>query len=593
MTNCSHYNNNLKKIQTCDAWFAPGLLSMIRVLSSQIRGVFLISSLSIFIIFLLLAHDPATWLIEIEFSSPAKTIIRFYIIIDSIRFLMSAVVLFISSNVLIFSTFYINEDKYKHRFTLLVLSFILSINILIFFPHFIILLLGWDGLGITSFLLVIYYQSPKALSAGIITALTNRIGDVLILTALGLCLAQNHWNILLIWNTRLNSLLVLIILIAAITKRAQIPFSRWLPAAIAAPTPVSALVHSSTLVTAGVFILIRFFPLLKISQRFLFLLGIISLITTIMASLAAIVEQDLKKIIALSTLSQLGVIIIALALKMPTLALFHLITHALFKALLFLCAGNLIHYNSHSQDLRTTGSNFYNIPLTARAFLLASLSLCGFPFLTAFYSKDLILETRMFINLNPLITVIFSLTTVITAAYSRRFLFLGWTTFSHHSPLHINKEADFISYSPTFILSCAALTGGATINWVYTLPINEPILTPIIKTSPLIFSLLGVILSLIFLINKRVTLTTPKYHLFSSSIWLLSPLSTQGIIKSPRTCAKLYLQFDQTWLEILGGQGLWNSLITFSKRGQISQNKPIPRILIFSALLFPLIFISM
>lgn len=183
--------------------------------------------------------------------------------------------------------------------------------------------------------------------------------------------------------------ILVMLILAAITKRAQIPFSAWLPAAIAAPTPVSALVHSSTLVTAGVYLIIRFHHLLGAN----FFLLYVGCLTIFMSGLGANFEIDLKKIIALSTLSQLGVIIFTLSLGLIELAFFHLLSHALFKSLLFLCAGVYIHGAGDCQDIRLLGGVMKSIPVRSLFFGCCSLSLCGFPFLSGFYSKDLILES--------------------------------------------------------------------------------------------------------------------------------------------------------------------------------------------------------
>ncbi|MBV8802688.1 MAG: NADH dehydrogenase subunit 5, partial [Gammaproteobacteria bacterium] len=195
-----------------------------------------------------------------------------------------------------------------------------------------------------------------------------------------------------------------LVILAGITKRAQIPFSAWLPAAIAAPTPVSALVHSSTLVTAGVYIIIRFRPALQQSGLWV-LLFFISTITMFIAGLGANYEFDLKKIIALSTLRQLGVIIIILSLGIPVLAFFHLLTHAIFKALLFLCAGAVIHRSVDWQDIRKLGGVITVIPLTSACFNRANMALCGLPFLAGFYSRDLILEILMIGSVNIFMVV--------------------------------------------------------------------------------------------------------------------------------------------------------------------------------------------
>lgn len=214
----------------------------------------------------------------------------------------------------------------------------------------------------------------------------------------------------------------MLLMFAATTKSAQIPFSSWLPAAIAAPTPVSALVHSSTLVTAGVFLLFRFYPSLSLYSMFKPTLLIIATLTTLMAGIRANTECDIKKIIALSTLRQLGVIMVRLGLGMPLLALFHLITHALFKALLFLCAGTLIHLHHHSQDLRFIGNLSRQIPSITSALMVSNLALCGTPFLAGFYSKDAILEAALFYPYSFVVVTLFFFATGLTVSYTIRFL---------------------------------------------------------------------------------------------------------------------------------------------------------------------------
>lgn len=217
-------------------------------------------------------------------------------------------------------------------------------------------------------------------------------------------------------------MIILMILIAGLTKRAQIPFSVWLPLAIAAPTPVSALVHSSTLVTAGVYLLFRF-------NRFLIrfevknLLLYISVFTIFMAGLIANFEIDLKKIIALSTLSQLGLIIIVLSLGLKFLAFYHLLTHAVFKSLLFICAGIIIHFIDNNQDIRFYGILNEYVPFTIIRFYVSRLALIGFPFLSGFYSKDLIIEIIYIINFNIFIISFIILSVILTVSYSLRLIY--------------------------------------------------------------------------------------------------------------------------------------------------------------------------
>jgi NADH-ubiquinone oxidoreductase chain 5 len=237
---------------------------------------------------------------------------------------------------------------------------------------------------------------------------------------------KNHVEILIIGR---------LVLLAAITKRAQIPFSAWLPAAIAAPTPVSALVHSSTLVTAGVYLLIRFNILFvdSVLGQFLLLIGGL---TIFMAGLGANFEFDLKKIIALSTLRQLGLIIRILAIGFPKLAFFHLLTHALFKALLFICAGAIIHNIKNSQDIRIMGSLINQIPLTTACLNVANLALCGIPFLAGFYSKDLILEVVSLSYVNMFSFFLYFFSTGLTVCYSFRLVFYSLTGDFNRNSFH-------------------------------------------------------------------------------------------------------------------------------------------------------------
>lgn len=251
-------------------------------------------------------------------------------------------------------------------------------------------------MGLTSFILVSYYQRDKALGAGLVTAFINRVGDALLLLRIALLGVNGHWYMWgLRWADSMVGVVMLIVVIVAITKRAQIPFSYWLPAAMRAPTPVSALVHSSTLVTAGVYLLIRL--LCRIGDLVLRrlisgLLLTVSLVTVIISGLSGCFEVDLKKVVALSTLRQLGIIIFSLRIGYYGLAFFHLVRHALFKALLFLRVGRAIHMFRSSQELRDYGGLWVRRPCTRGCWALARISLMGLPFLSGFYSKDLIVE---------------------------------------------------------------------------------------------------------------------------------------------------------------------------------------------------------
>ena len=519
-------------------------------------------------IFFLIVQE--TSIIEWTIASIISTPITFTLIIDPLGLLFSCTVLFISGNVLIFSTIYIKDDLFINRFTILVLLFILSINLLIFIPHFIILLIGWDGLGITSFILVIYYQNPKSLAAGLITALTNRIGDVILLLSIAWTLNQGHWYIINIWQTDIISIQVVAITIAAITKRAQIPFSRWLPAAIAAPTPVSALVHSSTLVTAGVFLLIRFYPFLHTVKFFNPILLIFAVSTILIAGLRATTECDIKKIIALSTLSQLGIIITRLGLNMPQLAYFHILTHALFKALLFVCAGRFINSHLHSQDLRWMGNLTNQIPVASSCITLANLALCGFPFIAGFYSKDLIIESAINIQNNLFLVSLSLFRLGLTSFYSLRFrLVVIWRSYG--GPLLVIIEEDIKIIKPMVALSTLSIFAGRAISWIPPIRTSIFILPTFLKITPLILVSIGLLCAWWVLTVKAQStgtcelLINPIRHRASCSIWYLVPMSSQFTIKIPLILAHNYLKsIDQGWTEVSSGQGT-NKLIMSSR----------------------------
>jgi NADH-ubiquinone oxidoreductase chain 5 len=293
----------------------------------------------------------------------------------------------IRGRVVYYCNYYIDGEKNLKRFLYILLIFVGSILILIVRVNLFRIIIGWDGLGLTSYLLVIYYQNESSFNAGILTVMRNRVGDALLLIGIGLFVSEGRWRYGLLNNTRY--ILIFLIIVGAITKRAQLPFRAWLPAAIAAPTPVSSLVHSSTLVTAGVYLIIRFYHLVRITGKcFLFLVGAM---TIIMAGFSARFETDSKKVIAFSTLRQLGVIFIAIGLGMKIVALFHLVRHAFFKARLFIGAGVVIHSLRSQQDIRV-GRNFMRVPALGGVFGLTNIALCGGPYLTGFYSKDEIIE---------------------------------------------------------------------------------------------------------------------------------------------------------------------------------------------------------
>src|SRR5258705_3609945 len=388
---------------------------------------------------------------------------------DWISLIFLGFVMFISSIVIMYSEGYMVGDVHIVRFILVVLLFVVSIGLMILSPNLIRILLGWDGLGLVSYCLVIYYQNPRSGGAGMLTALSNRVGDVALL--LGICLASSwgRWEFLFYLDLVGRDLVFFsitgLVVLAAFTRSAQMPFSAWLPAAMAAPTPVSALVHSSTLVTAGVYLLIRFSPAVM-GGVYQTLLLFISGLTMFMAGLGANFENDLKRIIALSTLSQLGVMLFSLSIGLVGVAYFHLLTHAFFKSLLFLCAGVVIHNVRDFQDVRAMGGLRVYLPVTISCFNVSNLALCGMPFLAGFYSRDLILEvcSMGLINSFSFFLVVFS--TGLTVCYSFRLSYVSmFGDYNVGSCSSVRDEVSIITW-PMIGLMTMAVLGGALLSWV-------------------------------------------------------------------------------------------------------------------------------
>nr|QBC73216.1 NADH dehydrogenase subunit 5 [Pseudococculinidae sp. MNHN-IM-2013-40847] len=540
---------------------------------------------SLFLFFLSFSMMPLTiyflfsnkvFLMEWEIISISSTMIKFPLIMDPIGLLFSNTVCLISACVMMFSSSYMSNDIFLPRFIWLVMLFVLSMNLLIFIPNLISLLLGWDGLGIVSFALVIYYSNMKSLAAGMLTALANRLGDVLLLLTIGMMMNQGHWNILSIWQSSMSSLVIFCIILAAMTKSAQIPFSAWLPAAMAAPTPVSALVHSSTLVTAGIFLLIRFYPFISTSQLMMQMLFLISVLTMLMAGISANYEFDLKKIIALSTLSQLGLMMMSISLGYPSLALFHLLTHALFKAMLFLCAGTIIHNNSDTQDIRKLSNLWTQMPLTSSCLNIANLALCGAPFLSGFYSKDLILEMSLFNPTSFFMILLIYLATGMTAAYSIRLSFFSLWNHPNHNPLHQNSDESTMMIFPIMILSSLTIIMGKMIQFTM-LEFNFNVTLPFIHKMLVILVIMLGSMAMIFLsleTSNSKSIKKSKFLSFNSSMWFLAAFSTQPIINQPlKMSNKTQKILDQGWLEISSGQGLFSMFLTLTKINQLFQYK--------------------
>ena len=460
-------------------------------------------------------------IIEWEVIKISSSVIYLTFIIDSMSLYFIRLVRLVSGSVMIFRSSYIMSEKFFSRFIFLVFMFIISIFLLILSPNIISLLLGWDGLGVTSYLLVIFYQRNKSYNAGILTALTNRLGDVGLLVSISLIVYLGSWTYLYvnINNRTYSQMLVYLIIISACTKSAQIPFSAWLPAAIAAPTPVSALVHSSTLVTAGVYLLIRI-NLIIIEINISKFLRILGMLTIIIAGITAIVEIDIKKVIALSTLRQLGIIIIILGMGNPVLSFFHLISHAFFKAILFICAGLTIHRIKDYQDIRKMGLNYININLSVSIIIIANIRLCGLPFLRGFYSKDIIIEIVIIKGKRFFLFFLLIIGTRLTVIYSCRLNFLISLNFIKiESFYNIRENSNLIIVGIMFLLPLSII-GGLIISW-NIIRVNKIIFLPFWIKSFVLILITGSVYLYIYIYNNIQSLNKYIYIWFFSNIWFM------------------------------------------------------------------------
>nr|AVE15453.1 NADH dehydrogenase subunit 5 [Deroplatys desiccata] len=539
-----------------------------------------------------------TYLIEWEIVGVNSSMIVMTLLLDWMSLLFMSFVMLISSLVILYSEEYMEGDSVLNRFILLVLLFVFSMVLLILSPNLISILLGWDGLGLISYCLVIYYQNVKSYNAGMLTVLSNRVGDVALLMAISWMLNFGSWNYVFYLDCMMNSsemyVISFLVVLAGLTKSAQIPFSAWLPAAMAAPTPVSALVHSSTLVTAGVYLLIRFnkaFP-----EWLMKLLLVISVLTMFMSGLSANFEYDLKKIIALSTLSQLGLMMSILSMGFADLAFFHLLTHALFKALLFMCAGMVIHNVMNFQDIRFMGSLSIFMPLTSAIFMISNFALCGMPFLAGFYSKDLILEVISLSNLNMFMYVLYFFSMGLTVSYSfRLFYYVMWGDLNL-MPMFKLSEENWMMINGMLGLMVLAIFGGSMLNWMIFFTPYYVYLSFMLKIMPFFFMVLGLWLgSILFKYSLNYYFNLFKYYgmiNFISLMWFMPLICTMGVSKTPlKMGLKLINSFDFGWSEYFGAQNFYYVFMWFSNLNQWFQMNNLKTYLVIYFIILMILFI--
>nr|YP_010528878.1 NADH dehydrogenase subunit 5 [Scopula subpunctaria]UXW89750.1 NADH dehydrogenase subunit 5 [Scopula subpunctaria] len=559
--------------------------------------LFMFMMLNFFFMLYFIMND-IVYFLEWEIISFNSLSVVMSILLDWMSLLFMMFVSLISSVVIYYSKSYMSSELNLMRFIILVLLFVFSMILLIISPNMISILLGWDGLGLVSYCLVIYYQNLKSYNAGMLTVLSNRIGDVLILMIISWMMNFGSWNYIFYLEFMKNDFCMkyigVMVILAAMTKSAQIPFSSWLPAAMAAPTPVSALVHSSTLVTAGVYLLIRF-NLLLVDTLFFKILLLISSLTMFMAGISANYEFDLKKIIALSTLSQLGLMMSILSMGMPLLAFFHLLTHAMFKALLFMCAGVVIHMMNDMQDIRFMGGISLYIPMTCLCMNISNMALCGIPFLAGFYSKDLILEMVSFSNFNFLIFLLYYISTGLTMFYTIRLtMYLMINDYNLLSVYNLYDE-DYTMVKSMLVLLFMSVVSGSMLMWLIFYYPNMLYLPFNLKLMVIYVSFMGLIMGYI-ISNMNINsfnkyLMTYNLSTFLCVMWFMPNLSTYGLnYYFLNYGQKLLKNIDFGWSELYSGWGMFNIMKNYSIFYNIYQMNNF-KIYLFSFIMWIMIFL--
>ncbi len=474
---------------------------------------------------------------------------------DSLTVSMLIPVLVVSSLVHVYSIGYMSHDPHNQRFFSYLSLFTFMMIILVTANNFLLMFVGWEGVGICSYLLVSFWFTRIAANQSSMSAfLTNRVGDCFltigmfaILWSFGNVDYYTVFSLAPYYNENIITIVGICLLIGAMAKSSQIGLHVWLPMAMEGPTPVSALIHAATMVTAGVYLLMRASPLIEYSSTVLILCLWVGAITTVFSSLIGLFQQDIKKVIAYSTMSQLGMMVIAVGLSSYNIALFHLVNHAFYKGLLFLGAGAVIHAVADNQDFRKYGGLIHYLPLTYSVMLIASLSLVAIPFMTGFYSKDFILESAYGQYQLSSIVVYFIATigAMFTTLYSVKVLYLTFMT-SPNGPLinyknsHAAHEGDIFMSLPLIILAVFSIFFGYITkdifiglgsnffsdNSLFIHPLHEIMLDTefavptLFKLLPLFFTVSLSIISIIFtelypklLINFK--LSSLGYNIFS------------------------------------------------------------------------------
>nr|QNM39521.1 NADH dehydrogenase subunit 5 [Gelidiella fanii] len=561
--------------------------------------------------------------------------VKWGFLFDSLTGVMLVVITSISTLVHLYSISYMESDPHSPRFMAYLEIFTFFMLILVTADNMLQMFLGWEGVGLASYLLINFWFTRLAANQSAIKALIiNRIGDfglsIGIFTIFYLFSSveylaifsispffQNYYLILLGYEVNCITLVGILLFVGAVGKSAQLGLHTWLPDAMEGPTPVSALIHAATMVTAGVFLMIRFSPLIEYSTTILTILTIVGSLTTFFAAMTGAFQNDLKRVIAYSTCSQLGYMVFACGLSCYNVSLFHLTNHAFFKALLFLSAGSVIHALSDEQDMRKMGSLIRFLPVTYSLMLIGSLALAGFPFLTGFYSKDFILEiSQISMNANlkevsgNLACWLGSISVFFTAFYSFRLIYLTFINNANSNRMFVNliHESNWIILTPLFLLALGSIfigyiakdlfIGFGTNFWgtsIFNLPIRSiqieaEFLEAKLKWLPFFLSILGILIATTLNIGVR---NFQKNIIFYSFFAFLAnkkwywDLIYNRFITYPLLVFGYKVSFknlDRGFIEILGPFGLSNLITAWANITKQFQTGQITHYLFFMIL---------